>query len=194
MPATRRGGAHWLHHDHVRRGAPTRLHRSAYPAALAGGPRLPATGDLAGARRPRQRAVREVAAPPAGNAVLVAGRVAEPAGLPALSRPHRPDGAVHLLRPGVWRPVHRPAVEVLPGTTGDRELRCSRPAQQRGAAAEAVVVRSNSADGVRAVGVAEVFGDKHRGAGHHHAYPDLAIDRIEDVDSVLWAVHERGVE
>src|SRR5450759_78192 len=116
MPATRRGGAHWLHHDHVRRGAPTRLHRSAYPAALAGGPRLPATGDLAGARRPRQRAVREVAAPPAGNAVLVAGRVAEPAGLPALSRPHRPDGAVHLVRPGGRGPVHRAAGEVVEPT------------------------------------------------------------------------------
>src|SRR5665811_206120 len=41
-------------------------------------PRSPAAGDLVGARRPRQRAVREVAAPPAGNAVLVAGRVAKP--------------------------------------------------------------------------------------------------------------------
>src|SRR5674536_392772 len=85
MPATRRGGVHWPHHDHVRRGAPTRLHASAYPAALAGGPRSPAAGDLAGARRPRQRAVREVAAPPAGNAVLVAGRVAEPTRLLSIS-------------------------------------------------------------------------------------------------------------
>src|SRR5664280_624004 len=113
MPATRRGGVHWPHHDHVRRGAPTRLHASAYPAALAGGPRSPAAGDLAGARRPRQRAVREVAAPPAGNAVLVAGRVAEPAGPPALSRPHRPDGAVHLVRPSGRGPVHRAAGEVV---------------------------------------------------------------------------------
>src|SRR5674536_391531 len=85
MPATRRGGVHWPHHDHVRRGAPTRLHASAYPAALAGGPRSPAAGDLAGARRPRQRAVREVAAPPAGNAVLVAGRIAEPTRLLSIS-------------------------------------------------------------------------------------------------------------
>src|SRR5450759_1692561 len=147
MPATRRAGEHWLHHDHVRRGAPTRLHRSAYPAALAGGPRLPATGDLAGARRPRQRAVREVAAPPAGNAVLVAGRVAEPAGLPALSRPHRPDGAVHLLRPGVWRPVHRPAVEVVEPTDPVRgaQLVGERVAQHAALPAKAGPLQSDGA-------------------------------------------------
>src|SRR5664280_2406689 len=109
--------------------------------------------------------------------VLVAGRVAEPAGLPAHGRPLRPNGAPHGVRTGARCPVHRAADEVVEPADPVRRGRLvgDRIAEVAGLAAQSDPVAGDGAPhGVRgglrrpehlSVGEAVVAADTVRGHG-----------------------------